>query len=604
MSNWDFGHPPADHRDAGASRDDGVRYPTGGVGWTGNGIDTADLDDQDPAPYPITYERDLEEPDVYRPPATQYEPYAPWPPAQVPDDRFAPDRFAPGQVATGQFATGDFATDQFSTGLYAAPPPAAPPSLSPTDATGPNGTGLWTDSEPGGDRWLRVPSPPPGAGATGELPPASSGAALGGDQLAGEPWAPAPAPAPGTRPPMEPLPEWVDGQWPDDAQWPSQPRPGRSRPGGGGPNRGWLMFAGVAVAAAAIGGTTVVLTSGHPGAQAAGTATVPATSARSSKSATPAKPATSATPKAVPTGRAAGRAKAPSTAAAPAPPLSMAQAKAVLARYTSVNNSANTQRDATRLATIETGGSFAIDSTLYRMQKAAGTAPYPAFSPASATYYIPRKEPTTGPRWFVVQVGNAFASSPTKVSSTEYLLFTQVTPGAPWRNALEPYLLSGANAPRIAVGADGFATPFDATATSLAAGPGQLARITAVSLDGAGPVAAPGNLADRSDQRLWQQKAPNVTFNDTHAPAPNGGVFALPTTGGGALVFYTVAADDVITPPAGSVLRLTVPGLFSPAQTLHRATLVYREQFAAYDPPAGSGTPRIVADYSGITGKV
>jgi hypothetical protein len=29
----------------------------------------------------------------------------------------------------------------------------------------------------------------------------------------------------------------------------------------------------------------------------------------------------------------------------------------------------------------------------------------------------------------------------------------------------------------------------------------------------------------------------------------------------------------------------------------------YQDQFAAYDPPAGSGAPRVVADYSGITGK-
>jgi hypothetical protein len=29
----------------------------------------------------------------------------------------------------------------------------------------------------------------------------------------------------------------------------------------------------------------------------------------------------------------------------------------------------------------------------------------------------------------------------------------------------------------------------------------------------------------------------------------------------------------------------------------------YLDQFAAYDPPAGGGAPRVVADYSGITGK-
>jgi len=31
--------------------------------------------------------------------------------------------------------------------------------------------------------------------------------------------------------------------------------------------------------------------------------------------------------------------------------------------------------------------------------------------------------------------------------------------------------------------------------------------------------------------------------------------------------------------------------------------LDFQEQFAAYDPPAGQGAPRVVADYSGITGQ-
>ena len=99
-------------------------------------------------------------------------------------------------------------------------------------------------------------------------------------------------------------------------------------------------------------------------------------------------------------------------------------------------------------------------------------------------YYIPRKESAGGPRWFVVRVSNAFLSSPNKVSSVEYLLFTQATPGGPWRNAVEPYLLSGASAPQVAVGGDGLATAVATTATSLATAPGQIPTVTAASLGG------------------------------------------------------------------------------------------------------------------------
>ncbi len=51
------------------------------------------------------------------------------------------------------------------------------------------------------------------------------------------------------------------------------------------------------------------------------------------------------------------------------------------------------------------------------------------------------------------------------------------------------------------------------------------------------------------------------------------------------------------------MLHLTIPGFYSPGQALSSAGVSYLEQFAAYDPPAGGGTPKVIADYSGITGK-
>jgi hypothetical protein len=288
----------------------------------------------------------------------------------------------------------------------------------------------------------------------------------------------------------------------------------------------------------------------------------------------------------------------------------MAQAKGVLASYTTTNNSANAQHNDALLASVEAGSSYAIDAGLYRQQRAAGTAPYPAFGPVRATYYIPRDEPAGGPRWFVVQVANAFNSNPGTVTSNEYLLFTQSTPGGAWQDAIEPYLLPAAVAPRIALGADGLATAVSPDASSVAVAPSQLPAATAAALNGSGgtgqaAIADPGNLADRSDQRSWPGKIAGGTVTDTLAPAPgtDGQEFALLTSDGGALVFYTDAAEVTITPASGSALHLDIPGFYSPGQPLSRAGLSYLEQFAAYDPPAGGGAPRVVADYSGITGK-
>jgi hypothetical protein len=407
-----------------------------------------------------------------------------------------------------------------------------------------------------------------------------------GDQLASESWLRAP----------------------ESTAWPPQPQPqhGESRHGGeAGLSRHWLTVVCVAVAVATLGAASVFFLGGHAGnAAARGTAMLPASPTPSGQAASrTAAPSTAAKAPSTTAKTPSTAAKAPSTAAIAAPPLSVAEAQGVLAGYTAVNNSANAERGDALLATVETGSSDAIDKAAYQTQRATGAAPFPAFGPASATYYLPRSEPAAGPRWFAVRVSNAFLSHPAKVTSVEYLLFLQAKPGGPWRNAIEPYLLSGTSAPQVAIGGDGLATAVAITATSLPVAPVQLPKLTATSLDGTGPIAAPGNLADRTDERFWKGEAPTLTITDSHAPATAGQAFALLTTGGGALVFYTVAASVTITPPAGTTIHLTVPGLYSAAQSLHRAVLDFRDQFAAYDPPAGGGTPRIIADYSGITGK-
>ncbi|HEY1667854.1 MAG TPA: hypothetical protein VGG54_19385 [Trebonia sp.] len=379
-----------------------------------------------------------------------------------------------------------------------------------------------------------------------------------------------------------------------------------------------LLLAGVVVAGAGVGAAAVLLTSGHPA--ASGNQGADGSVARSATpgglagtgSAGP-RPAASAS-----AGKgSAGTGSASAAPSAPAAgPLTMAQAKGVLAAYTTVNNDANAQHSGTMLASVESGSSFAIDAGLYQEQQAAGTVPFPAFSPVQATYYLPRDEPAGGPRWFVVQVANAFDSNQGKVTSNEYLLFTQSAAGGGWQDTIEPYLLSGASAPRIAVGADGLATAAGPDAASVTVPPSQLPAATAASLDGTGAggagtgtatgaVAGPGNLADLADQKFWQGKVPGGTVTDTHTAATgaDGQEFALLTADGGALVFYTDAAQLTITPPAGTTLRVTIPGFYSPSQALSQAGVSYLEQFAAYDPPAGGGAPRVVADYSGITGK-
>ena len=295
----------------------------------------------------------------------------------------------------------------------------------------------------------------------------------------------------------------------------------------------------------------------------------------------------------------------PGTAAPPAPPapLTMTEAQGVLAAYTSANNGANAQRSDALLATIETGTSYTIDAGIYRVQGAEHAPPYPAFGPARARYYIPRQQAAAYPHWFVVQVANANFASPGKVTGTEYLLFTQAAPGAPWKNAIEPYLVPGATAPPIALGSDGLATAIGRDSKSLAVAPARLPGLTADSLDGAGPLPDPGNLADRLDLGFWRAKLPAASVSGRHAPASGGQVFGLRAADGGALLFYTDAAELTLTPPPGNVLRLTIPGFYSPGQALSRAGIGYLEQFATYVPARGGSGLRVIADYSGVTSR-
>src|SRR6516162_5184498 len=406
--------------------------------------------------------------------------------------------------------------------------------------------------------------PGPDPYAAGPDPYAAGPYAAGPDPYAG------PAPGQASRasfgpvqpePPTQPVPVWPGESWPP-------------RAAGGGGRRRWLVPSLIGAAAAAVG-LGLFLTSGGGGT---------ASATRSAPPLQPVQPAASSPP------------ARPADAAA----LTMTQAQQVLAGYTTANNQANAQRSGTMLATVETGSSFAIDTGLYRQQQAQHATPYPAFAPMRTLYYIPRQAAATYPHWFVAKVFNAYMSNPKKVTGTEYMLFTQTAPGAPWKNTIEPYMLSGASVPQITVGADGLATPVPAGTASLAVSPARIGQLTAASLDGTGTLGDPGNLADRLDAIFWQSKVPAASITDQHATA-GGQVFGLATAGGGALLFYTDTAELTLTPPQGEVMHLSVPGFYSSGQALKTAGVGYLEQFATYVPPRGGTGLRVVADYSGIT---
>ena len=291
------------------------------------------------------------------------------------------------------------------------------------------------------------------------------------------------------------------------------------------------------------------------------------------------------------------------------PVITRAAAQRVLTAYTAANNQANKLRENSLLGAIETGSSYQMDAGGYQFLRASDPAgaDYAPMELTGPAFYIPREAASVYPHWFVAKVTYVYPQNPANTPGPGYVLFTQASPDAAWKDALEPNILTGsAPLPKIAADAHGYAEPASvAPGTSgLSVAPDHLAMVTAGALDGsaAAQITVPDNLQDQKDQAFWRSRLPQgSTDTDTHLQVP-GAVYGLRTADGGALLFYTVTAQLTLAPPAGQSFQITIPGYYSPASTQTRAVVGYIDQFAAYDPPH-SGSPRITADTSGIASR-
>ena len=386
-----------------------------------------------------------------------------------------------------------------------------------------------------------------------------------------EPWSP-----PAAHPPRHYLPD-------EPAPAPNR-RPRRRNPNPRLRNPRWLLLASVSVIA---GAATAAVILAHGG----GTAAPAGAAGRAGAS------------------RAGTAQRATGGTGQGQPVITRATAQRVLTAYTTANNQANKLRENSLLGAIETGSSYQMDAGGYQFLRAsdpAGTdyAPMELTDPA---FYIPREAASVYPQWFVAKVTYVYPQNPANAPGPGYVLFTQASPDAAWKDALEPNILTGsAPLPKIAADAQGYAEPVSvAPGTSgLSVAPDDLAVVTAGALDGsaAAKITVPGNLQDQKDQAFWRSRLPQgSTDTDTHLQAP-GAVYGLRTADGGALLFYTLNAQLTLAPPAGQSFQIAIPGYYSPASTQTRAVVGYIDQFAAYDPPH-SGSPRITADTSGIASR-
>ena len=164
-------------------------------------------------------------------------------------------------------------------------------------------------------------------------------------------------------------------------------------------------------------------------------------------------------------------------------------------------------------------------------------------------------------------------------------------------------------------GYGGYAESVAADAAGLSVAPDKIGQVTATWLDQVASstsdtavLADAGNLTDLKDDVFWRSGEGGATFDtaDTHSVPADDRVFGLKTTDGGALLFYTVAAHLVLTPPdGGTISALNIPGYYSPSSSagLTSAAVGYIEQFATYVPAADDSGRRIIADISSIVSR-
>jgi hypothetical protein len=280
-------------------------------------------------------------------------------------------------------------------------------------------------------------------------------------------------------------------------------------------------------------------------------------------------------------------------------PLTPTDAQTVLAQFTAADNKANAAQSNALLSNAETASSYALDSAAYTAQRAEHAQPSPAFTLVQPHLFVPL-QPAVYPHWFAAQVTAQATSGAHAVLGTEYLVFTQASAGAPWKEAAQAVISKGTALPTVAVGTDGYATGVSFDATDLSIAPGKLAQEAADSLDGHGPVSVPGDLAERQDAGYWRPRLPASTAIGDYHTQTGYGVLGLRTTDGGALLFYTDAAILTYQAPKGKTMPLQIPGFYSASAPVAWAGLRYMDQFATYDPKPGHGPARVVADNSGI----
>jgi hypothetical protein len=216
------------------------------------------------------------------------------------------------------------------------------------------------------------------------------------------------------------------------------------------------------------------------------------------------------------------------TPAAAAPTL--AQARAILSNYEKVNNEANSHLSDKLISSIETGPMLKGDLIDYKITRAGDEPKIKSFTYRSPHFYIPRN---AGTGWFAVDATSSSSGG------NEFLVFAKT--GGTYKLATSAWRGKG-RFPSIALDPDGSATAVSGAATPrVAASHSQFLTTTAAGLRGSGFAAGVSTtqLGKAWYNNVAKIKAGGSWLGGTNWKPRTDPVYALKTTDGGALVWYT-----------------------------------------------------------------
>jgi hypothetical protein len=224
-------------------------------------------------------------------------------------------------------------------------------------------------------------------------------------------------------------------------------------------------------------------------------------------------------------GASPGPSKTGTTPAANA--LTEAQAQAIFTNYQKVNNKANSQLSNKLISTIETGPILTGDLADYKITRAGHEPKIKRFTYRDPHFYTPKNT-----SWFAVDAKSTLGGE-------EFLVFipsdgTYKLASSTWRGK--------ASWPRIALNPDGSATAVTGGATTqVAASHAQFLNSVVAGLRGSGFANGEHTttLAKAWEKSVAKIKEGGGLLGGTSWKARTDPVYALKTTDGGALVWYT-----------------------------------------------------------------